>query len=66
MAEAVFWTAGHLSVHSLSILCALTSSGSRAQKKPLPPARVGWDKQGCRSLNVMSQEAREDSLDKVF
>lgn len=50
MAEAVFWTAGHLSVHGLSVLCPLTSSGSRAQEKLLPPARVGWDKQGCRSL----------------
>lgn len=66
MAEAAFRTAGRLSVHSLSVLCALTSSGSRAQEKLLPPARVGWDKQGCRSLNVTSQEAREDSLDKVF
>jgi len=32
----------------------------------LPPARVGWDKQGCRSLNVTSQEVRENSLDKIF
>lgn len=30
------------------------------------PARVGWDKQGCRSPNITSQEARDDSLDKIF
>lgn len=38
----------------------------QSSEEKVTPAWVGWDKQGCRSQNIPSQEAREDSLDKIF
>lgn len=60
--RSFLWSSGGWSVRPL----CTDPIWQKSLGETVASTRVGWNKQSCRSLNVTSQEARVDALDKSF